>query len=236
MKKDELINIWKKGDDLMFRDEKTDKAMITQYINEKTLKGGRSIHFNIIFYWFIQVVNLILLSLNLAGYMNNPAMIWILIPQLLATIGIMVFGIDIFYKLREINNYSESLHSLITRQLKFFKKPYELWLILSSISVLILTINLGLYVDNDNGTYTINHKWVFIFVAMGMLLFIYGTQKLASLFNLHSLKAYLSDLQKGVLEESEKLEQSKKRLIWLYLAIFIILTATLILGILKAIK
>ena len=66
MKKDELINIWKEGDDLMFRDEKTDKAMITQYLNEKTLKGTRSIHFNIIFYGLIQIANLILLSLNLA--------------------------------------------------------------------------------------------------------------------------------------------------------------------------
>ena len=135
MKKDELINLWKKGDDLMFRNEKTDKAMITQYLNEKTLKGTRTINFNIIFYWFVQVANLILLSLNLAGYMNNPSMIWILVPQLLVTIGILIYGMDLFYKLREINNYSESLHKLITKQLWFFKKPYEIWLILSSISL-----------------------------------------------------------------------------------------------------
>ena len=96
--------------------------MITQYLNEKTLKGTRKISINLIIYGFVQLASIILLSMNLAGYMSNPAMIWILIPQLAITIGILIFGIDIFYKLREINNYSDSLHSLIDKQLWFYKK------------------------------------------------------------------------------------------------------------------
>jgi len=236
MKKDELISIWKKGDDLMFRDEKTDKTMITQYLNEKTLKGSRSINFNIIFYGFVQIANLILLSLNLAGYMSNPAMIWILVPQMVVTIGILIFGMNLFYKLREINNYSESLHNLILKQLRFFKKPYELWLILSSFSAIILITNVNLYIDNDNGTYTINNKVLFVGITLAALLIIYGTQKAASLRSLQSLKVYLSDLQRGVLDQSGKLERSKKKLIWLYVAVFILLTASLVFGILMAIR
>jgi len=236
MKKDELINIWKEGDDLMFRDEKTDKAMITQYLNEKTLKGTRSIHFNIILYGLIQIANLILLSLNLSVYMNNPTIIWILIPQIVFTIGILIYSMDLFYRLREINNYSESLHTLISKQLRFFKRPYELWLILSSISALVLSINLGMYVDNDNGTFVINNKVMFIGVMLGALLFIYGSQKIASLRSLWSLKAYLSDLQKGVLDKSEQLERSKKKLVWFYIAIVILLTASMVLGLLKALQ
>jgi hypothetical protein len=234
MKKDELINIWKEGDDLMFRDEKTDKKMITQYLNEKTLKGSRSINFNIIFYGFIQIANLILLSLNLAGYMSNPSVVWILIPQLVVTIGILIYGMDLFYKLREINNYSESLLSLIQKQLRFFKKPYEIWLILSSISAIILISNVNLYIDNDNGTYTINNKMLFIGVTLAAFLFIYGSQKVSSLRSLRSLKAYLYDLQKGVLDQSEQLERSKKKLVWFYVAVFILLTAAMVLGLLKA--
>ena len=234
MKKDELIDIWKKGEDLMFRDEKTDKAMITQYLNEKTLKGSRSISFNIIFYGLIQIANLILISLNLAGYMSNPAMIWILVPQLVVTIGILIYGIDIFYRLREINNYSESLHSLILKQLRFFKKPYEIWLILASVSAIILMTNVNLFIDNDNGIYVINNKVMFVGVTLGALLLIYGTQKVASLRSLRSLKAYLSDLQKGMLDQSGQLERSKKKLVWFYVAVFILLTASMVLGLLKA--
>ena len=236
MKKDELINIWKEGDDLMFRDEKTDKTMITQYLNEKTLKGSRSSNFNIIFYGFVQIANLILLSLNLAGYMSNPAMAWILVPQMVVTIGILVFGMNLFYKLREINNYSESLHTLISKQLRFFKRPYELWLILSSFSAIILITNVNLYIDNDNGTYAINNKVMYIGVTLAALLFIYGSQKMASLRSLRSLKAYLSDLQKGALDQSEQLERSKKKLVWFYIALVILLTASMILGIFKAIQ
>ena len=236
MKKDELISIWKGGDDLMFRDEKTDKTMITQYLNEKTLKGTRTIYFNIIFYWFVQVANLILLSLNLAGYMNNPTMIWILVPQLVGSIGILLYGMNIFYKLREINNFSESLHNLILKQLWFFKKPYEIWLILSSVSAIILITNVNLLVDNDNGTYAINNKVMFVGITIGALLLIYGAQKVTSVRSLRALRAYLSDLQKGVLDQSGQLERAKKRYLWLWVAVFALLAAFLLIGLLTAIK
>ena len=236
MKKDELLSIWKEGDDLMFRDEKTDKTMITQYLNEKTLKGSRNISLNIIFYWFVQVANLILLSLNLSGYMNNPSMIWILVPQLVITIGILIYGMDLFYKLREINNYSESLHNLIAKQLLFFKKPYEIWLILSSVSAIILMTNVNLLVDNDNGIYVINNRVMFVGVTIGALLFIYGAQKVTSIRSLRALKAYLSDLQKGVLDQSGQLERAKRQYLWLWVVLFVLLSAFLIIGLLAAIK
>ncbi|MCK4747848.1 MAG: hypothetical protein KAT15_12450 [Bacteroidales bacterium] len=234
MKKDDLINIWQEGNDQLFREKKTDKKMITQYLSEKTLKGTRSINFNILFYGVVQIANIILLSMNLSGYISNPAMIWILIPQLAVTIGILVYGIDIFYKLREINNYSESLSSLIGKQLRFFQKPYEIWLLLSSISALILITNVNLFVDNDNGTYAINNKLMFVGVSLAALLFIYGSQKVASTRSLRSLRAYLNDLQNGVLDQSQHLERSKKKYIWLWVVIFLLLTASMVVGILTA--
>ena len=44
MKNDELIHMWKEGSEHLFRDEKTDRDMITQYLNEKTLKGNRNMY------------------------------------------------------------------------------------------------------------------------------------------------------------------------------------------------
>ncbi len=236
MKKDELIHMWQEGNDRMFMDEKTDKEMITKYLSEKTLKGNRNINFNLIFYGAIQLANIILLSMNLAGYMNNSAIMWILIPQLIFTIGTLVFGIDVFYKFREINNYSDSLQNLIQKQLWFYRKPYELWLILASISAIILISNLNLYVDNDKGSYVINNITMFVVVTLMAFLIIYGTQKAKSLLGLRKLKAYLSDLQQGVLDSSEGMERSKKRYLWLWVAVFLLLTASLIFGILTALK
>jgi hypothetical protein len=228
--------MWQEGNDQLFREKQIDKAMIEKYLNEKTLKGTKSIKFTIIFYWFIQVANLILLSMNLVGYMSNPTMIWILVPQLVITIGIMIFGMDLYYNLREINNYSESLLNLINLQVRFFKRPYEAWLVLTSVSAIILMTNLNLYIDNDNGTYLINNKAMFVGVTAGAFIFIYGVQKLTALLSLRSLKTYLSDLQRGVLDQTARMERLKKRFLWFYVAIFILLCTTLIFGLLAALK
>ncbi len=234
MKTDELIHMWKEGSDRLFRDELTDKDMITQYLSEKTLKGNRNINFNLIFYGMVQVANIILLSMNMVGFLNNPAMIWILITQLVVTIGTLVFGMDVYYKFREINNYSDSLQNLIQKQLWFYRRPYEIWLVLASISAIILMSNINLYVDNDNGSYVINNKIMFVGLTLLAFLFIYGTQKAKSLLGLRKLKAYLSDLQQGELDKSEGMERSKKRYLWLWGAVFLLLTASLIFGILVA--
>lgn len=236
MKNNELIHMWQEGNDRMFRDEKTDRDMITQYLSEKTLKGNRSMYFNLIFYGAIHVVNIILLSMNLAGYQNNSSIIWILIPQLAITIGSLVFSMDMFYKFREINNYSDSLQKLIQKQLWFYRKPYEIWLILATLSAIILMTNLNLYVDNDNGSYVINNKLMFAGVTLAAFLFIYGALKLTSLLGLRKLKAYLADLQQGALDKSEGMEHARKRFLWLWVVVFLLLTASLVFGILKAIR
>lgn len=163
MKRDELIHMWQEGNDRMFMSELTDKDMITKYLGEKTLKGNRSIVFNLIFYGAIQLANIILLSMNLAA-------------------------------------------------------------------------NLNLYVDNDNGTYVINNKVMFVVVTLMAFLIIYGAQKATSMLGLRKLKAYLSDLQQGVLDSSQGMERFKKRYLWLWIAVFLLLAAALVFGILTALK
>jgi hypothetical protein len=234
MKKDELIHMWEEENDRLFRNEKTDKDMITQYLNEKTLKGNRSIKFNLIFYGLIQLVNMVLLSMNLAGYLNNTSMIWLLASMLAITVGTLVFGMDVFYRFREINNYSDSLQNLIQKQLWFYRRPYELWLVLASISAIILASNINLYVDNDNGSYVINNKALFAGITLGMFVFIYGGLKLTSILGLRKLKAYLSDLQAGSLDQSKQIEQGQKKYLCLWVLVFVVLTVTMILGILRA--
>jgi hypothetical protein len=234
MKKDELIRMWQEGSDRLFRDEKTEKEMITQYLNEKTLKDNRGIIFNLIFYGLIQVANIILISMNLAGFLNNPSVIWLLISLLAITIGILVFGMDVYFKFREINNYSDSLQNLIKKQLRFYRRPYEIWLILASVSAIILISNVNLYIDNDNGTYVINNKLLFVVVNCGVFLFVYIGLKATSLLGLRKLKAYLSDLQSGTLDQSVRMERSQKRFLWLWVVLFMVLLATMIMGLLKA--
>jgi len=67
-------------------------------------------------------------------------------------------------------------------------------------------------------------------------LFIYGTQKATSLLGLRRLKAYLADLQQGALDQSKRMERTKRRYLWLWVFVCILLTAFLVFGILKALS
>jgi hypothetical protein len=234
MKKDELIQIWQEGNKRMSGEIKTDRDMITKYLNEKTLKGNRDIYFNLLFYGAIQLANLILLSLNLAASLNNPYMKWIFIPQVAFTIGTLVFGIDVFKKFREINNYSETLQNLIQKQLRFYRRPYEIWLVLASLSVMFLFLNLSYCIDNVDGYYAINNRVLFVGVTLASLLVIYGSLKAARNLGLRRLKAYLTDLQQGDLEQSEKMERKRRGYLWFWVVVFILLGASLVFGILVA--
>lgn len=235
MKKDELIHMWKEDSGRLFKDEKTDKKMITQYLNERTLRGNRSLKINLLYYGLIQVANIILIALNLAGYLNNPALLWLLLSMLVITLGTLVYGMEVYRKFREINNYSDSLQVLIRKQLRFYRRPYELWLILATVSVIILMSSLNLYIDNDNGSYLVNNKAMFISVTLGAFLFVYGALKITSLLTLRRLKAYLSDLQSGTLDQSQRMERNEQRFHWLWVALFMVLLVAMVIGFLKAI-
>jgi hypothetical protein len=58
----------------------------------------------------------------------------------------------------------------------------------------------------------------------------------ASFQGLKALKAYLHDLKQGSLDQSEGLERTKRRYLWLWIAIFVMLTASMVLGLLKALQ
>ena len=233
MERDELINIWKEGNENIFKNQEINKDMITNYLSKKTLVTSRYFIFNILFYCCIQLASIILISMNLAGYINNPVMMWALIPQLILSICILIFGISIFYKLKVINNYSDTLSNLINKQLRFIKTDYEIWLVITSFSLLILIFAVNIFVDNDNGHYYIYNKIKYVIINIAVFLFIYGIQKYSSVFQLRALKIYLSDLKSGILNESIGLEKSKKRYKWLLFVIVIIFTIIAIVGFFK---
>ncbi len=234
MGRDVLIEIWNQWHESTKKEHKITKEMITQYLNEKTIKTSKYFDFNILFYGFIQLTNIVILSMNLVGYMNNPGMRFTIIGMLLVSICILLYGINIFYKFRVINQYSDSLRNLIDKQLHYYRTHYEIWMVLSSLSVLILSFALNAYIDNNNGYYPIYNKALFIGINIGVFLFLYGIQKFVGHFKFNTLRTYLSDLQKGTLDESIAHEEKKRRYRWLIILITIIMFFIFILGLIKS--
>ena len=233
MEKDELFEIWKEGNESLLSKENINKAMIEKILSTKTHKNNWSLNFNLVFYFFLQLINIALISANIAGYFSNKVLFPVLIVLQAFSVGFLLYGIYLFYKFREINKYSDNLSSLISRQLRYIKTSYEIWLLIIAFSSLVLIYNLGFLVDNDNGQYHIYHKDVFIIVSIAVFLFIYGTQKIASSLLTRTLKANLTDLRNSILEESVRLEKSRKKYKWVWIVLFLIFTLTLIAGIIK---
>lgn len=233
MKTDELFEIWEKGNKELFKNTKFTKEGITAYLNKKTRESSWLLGFNIIFYSLWQLANIILSSMNIVAYSSNTIVQVVLIAFLVFSSGILVYSIILFIKYREIKNFSDSLNNLINKQLYFLKIQYEIWLILTALSVLILIFNVNIIVDYNGGYYPIYNIRRYIIINVCIFLFIYAINKITISLFVVAFKAYLSDLKKGILDASIRIEKRKKKYKWVLFVLVFILTIIFIAGLLK---
>lgn len=234
MENKDIFDIWDQGNKELLKNDKTSKAMIHDYLNKKALKTSVHFNVNILFYLFIQLVNVIFCSMNIVAYKMNPVILYVLIGSLVMSLAVLIYGTVLFIQLREIKNFSKSLSDLINDQLKFVKVKYEIWMIIISFTVLILIFNVNISVDYNNGYYPINNKLMYIGINLIVFVFNYIGLKVTGFRFINELKAYLSDLKNGVLDKSQNLEKGRKRLKLILIGIMIFFLLTALLGLLKA--
>jgi hypothetical protein len=152
---------------------------------------------------------------------------------LLLSLIFFVYGVFIFMKIREINNFSKDLHDLLESKIRFLRFHYEIWLIITAVVVWILSFAINTLVDNQEGLYRINRVGVFVIVSLAMLAFIYVVQKISAMASIQNLKVFLADLERSSVTGTETAEKNRKKMRLIYFAAIIILTALLILGVLK---
>ena len=232
MEDNNLINIWEQNKHVP-ENEKFESAMITDYLKPKVSKVSLTFSFNLIIYLLALLASIVMLSMNLYGYRANPVMLTVELGLLFLSLVFLGYGVFIFMKIREINNFSKDLHELLMAKIKFLRFHYEIWLIITAVVVWILTFALSTLVDNQDGIFRINRVGFFIIISVGMLVFIYAVQKISAEVSFHNLKALLTVLETNDMAQTESIERRKRKLRWIYLAAFIILTALLILGVLR---
>jgi hypothetical protein len=233
MENNDILNTWEQHKHVP-ENEKLDYKKIIQHLKPRLSKVNLSLNFNLIFYLLVGLANIVLLSMNLYGYRNNPIMFATESGLLGLSMVFLGYGVFILIRIREINNFRKDIHSLLQDKIKFMRYHYEIWLIITSIAAWILSFALNTLVDNQDGFYRINRIGLFISITIAMLLFIYGVQKLTTELTLRTLKAFLNDLETSYLEQTTEIERKAKKIRWFYLIIFFILTITCILGLLKA--
>jgi len=232
MDNNNFINTWEQKKHVP-DNEKLDSNMITHYLKPKLSKVYRTFNFNLIFYLLLLMACIVMLSMNLYGYRTNPVMLAVESGLLGLSLLFLGYGIFIFMKIREINNFSKDIHKLLESKIKFLRFHYEIWLILTAVAAWILSFSLGTLVDNQDGIFRINKVGFFIVISIVMLVFIYGVQKLSAEISLRTLKAYLTDLENSFIEQTSKIELKRKKMKWIYIVLLIILTITFVLGLFK---
>jgi hypothetical protein len=232
MENNNFINTWEQKKHVP-ENEKLDNKMITQFLKPKLSKVNISFTFNLVFYLLALIACIVMLSMNLYGYRTNPVMLAVESALLGLSLIFLGYGIFIFMKIREINNFSKDLRELLNSKIKFLRFYYEIWLIITAFVAWILSFALGTLVDNQDGIFRINKVGLFILITVIMLVFIYGVQKMSAEISLKTLKAILADLENSYMGQTEKIELRRKKMRWLYLALTILVTITALLGLMK---
>ena len=179
MENNDFINTWEKEKHIPERN-RLDRTMITEYLKKKVSRDSWAFNFSLVFYLSVILACIVLLSMNLYGYRNNPVMLFVESGLLVLSLIFLVYGFFILIRIREINNFSNYLQKLLQLKIKFLRFYYELLLIMTAAVVWILSFALNSFIDNQGGFYRINNIGFFVIISLVMLIFIYGVQKLAT--------------------------------------------------------
>ncbi|RPH33740.1 MAG: hypothetical protein EHM93_03640 [Bacteroidales bacterium] len=234
MSNDELMKIWENNkQDSSNINQKDTKEMIENYLKPKLSNVYLSFNVSIFVTIASFIASIIVLAINTYVYRENPKMFKIELGLLSLSLLFLFYGVYIFIKLREINNFSRSLVELVHSKLKFLRNQYEVWLVVLSVGMLVLIFGINTLVDNQNGTYRINDMFSYVMVNLFLFAFVYAINKYSAYLNIQKMKLYLKDLQSESMEQSMKDEGIIKKGTVILFFVAVVLTTFLILGILK---
>ncbi len=237
MNNDDLIKVWDDSQqNKSITNQKITKEMIENYLKPKLSKDYLSFNISILVTLAAFVACIIVFSINVYVYRNNPAMFRIELIGLISSLLFLCYGVYVFIRLRDINNFSKNLIDLIHAKLTFVKNQYEVWLVILSVGMVFLAFGINTLIDNVNGTYQINNLTNYAMVNLFVLGFVYLTNKFSTYVSVKKMKLYLSDLQSGMLENSSKAETEEKRRIWMFILFSVIVTAFILFGILRLLR
>jgi len=234
MENNDLVKIWKEGNEEILKDRRFERSELEAFLKPKVNKATLSLNLNIVTYMAVQLAVMVLIGFDLYGYRSNPVMLKVLIPLFIACSSFFGYGVFLLSHIWQINHSDFDLVTAINRKLKAYRTHYEAWMWIGAVSTLLLIFALNTLVDNDQGTYRINRPVFFIVVSFLVLLFIYGVQKIAQFFAVQQIRVYLADIQNEVLEGSHQLQEARRKYVVIFLILAIILTILFIWGIIKA--
>jgi len=230
MENEIIQNIWNKGNysSETFKPESLEKLM-----KKNARNNTINIKVSLWFYFIIMIISEVLSLINIFGYSVNSTMLAIQFGVGLTGAFFILFGIFLLKKYYAIEKTDQSIASYLKQQLKFLRSDLIVWNILVSVSLVFCTFGFNTLIDNNEGQYVINNAIKYFSLHLGIALFVFVLLHSAQYLLVKELRIYLQDLNDQIFEKTAVLVESKKRMRILFIVLFVLLTAVLIILILQ---
>lgn len=229
-----IQEIWDKGKE----EPRMSKADIQRLLGKRVRKQLTTFRMSGIWlYAILPAATLVVGCLNILGYRANLTMLIVVSAMMVAAAGMLAFGIDVARRHERMQRQDADLVTTLRHQLHFYRNRYNAWLWMTSVALVLLSLNVNFVVDNQGGYYPFHLSVVFVVAIILQLSIAFGILKVAEYAHLRELKAILSDLELQVTEATDRFDTSFKPKARRWAIVAAILgTILLILGILAAMQ
>ncbi len=187
------------------------RAAIEQLLRPAARRSGRALEFLAVSYVVMLAVAALLATASLYGYRGNPTMLAVEGGVLVVSAAFAAFGVRIYSELRRIGRADLALAEAVERRLVFIKQRFDPWLAMAAATPWLLSFAINTLVDNEGGTYRINHPVEFGLVTAAMLIGTYVVLRLSLVPIVVEMRAVLHDLRAQVIEELPRAEATRRR-------------------------
>jgi hypothetical protein len=209
------------------------RASIERLLRPAARRTGRALEFLAASYVAMLAVAAVLAAVNLYGYRGNPAMLAVEGGVLTLSAIFAAFGVRIYAELRRIGRADLPLAEAVECRLDFYERRIEPWLLMAAATPWLLSFAINSLIDNEHGTYRINHPVEFGLVSAAMLVGTYAALRLSMIPTVREMRALLHDLHAEVIDETRGVEAIRRRSrAWTAVAV-VVLSLGVLVGILK---
>jgi len=231
----DIFSVWESSNKESSDNLNLSPERIREIIKPRINKSMLPVKKLIVTYLIAQFASIILLSYNLSLFIANKPLLLITAGMLVCVSLFFFYGLYTLYRINKINYVFKDLLDSVRNKLKLLRFDFEIWLWISSASLIILIFALNMMTDSVEGTYRIyNIRRVVTIIAITFF-FIYGINKLSLSRVINEYKDYYADLQNNALDRVTARDKwVRKYRVWIIIG-FVILAILLLLVAIKGV-
>ena len=226
---EDLKTVWKRAGEVA---RHLSRGEIEGLLRPTARRSGRALEFLVWTHVVMLALSAALALANLYGYRANPTML--VVEGAIAALSAAGCALSarLVASLRGMDRGDEPLMELIERRIAFTERSYRRWLLVATPGPWLLSLALNTLIDNERGSYRVNHPLEFAVVTAVVLGITYASLRFATGRAVHELRSTLHDLRAEALEATPELQAFRRRSRVALAIGVVLLSVTALLGVL----